>query len=198
MEIGMSDGMRLNDTSLTGVDPVISRDPVIRQDPPAPDESGLDAEMREFLAEGYIMSPTCFGSSSTQYADQLMEFINNEYSDQLYYQTLTRRATTSTARKVFKSIAASQLDNAKRFAAAYFLITGKRYFPTRTTIEPVVVPTSYLQALRQGYMSESQDAVKYRIFSQQVADRCLKRIAEDISNTEKKNSQDILGLIQIL
>jgi rubrerythrin len=190
MEIGMNDGKTIDVTSLTGTNSGSMGDPQL------PDQSDLNQELRDFLSEGYIMSVDCFGSNSTQYADRLMEFINDEYSDHLYYQTLSRRSTTSGARKLFKSISADELSHSKRFAAAYFLITGKRYFPTRTSIEPVVVPPSYIQALRDRYLAESRDAVKYHVFAQQTSDRCLNRITEATSNDEKRHAQDILELIQ--
>jgi rubrerythrin len=190
MEIGMNDGTTMDVTSLTDTSSGNVSDPQL------PDQSVLNQELRDFLSEGYIMSADCFGSSSTQYADRLMEFVNDEYSDHLYYQTLSRKAAASGTRKLFKSIAADELLHSKRFAAAYFLITGKRYFPTRTSIEPVVVPASYIQALRDRYLAESRDAVKYRTFAQQTSDRCLKRIAEATSNDEKQHAQDILELIQ--
>ena len=97
---------------------------------------------------------------------------------------------------MFREIAEDELRHSKRYAAAYFLITGKRYFPTRTSIEPVVLPASYLQALRDRYLAESRDAVKYRLFAQQSGDRCLKKIALDTSEDEKKHAQAIMELIQ--
>jgi rubrerythrin len=161
-----------------------------------PEDNLLDEETRQFMSEGYIMGSDCFGNSSNQYADRLMEFINDEYSDHLYYLMLARRSPTAYARRLFNGIAADELRHSKRYAAAYFLITGKRYFPTRNSIEPVVVPPSYIQALRQRYLAESRDAVKYRMFAQQTRDRCLTRIALATSEDEKRHAQNIMELIQ--
>lgn len=161
-----------------------------------PDDSTLDDATRDFMAQGYILGSDCFGKSAKQYADQLMEFIHDEYSDFLYYLQLSKKSSTASSKRLFKEISGDELRHAKRYAAAYFLITGKRYFPTRTSIEPVVVPASYLQALRDRYLAESRDAVKYRMFAQQVSDRCLKKIALDTSDDEKRHAQAIMELIQ--
>lgn len=161
-----------------------------------PDDRMMDEEMRNFMAEGYIMGADCFGVNSRRYADRLMEFINDEYSDSIYYSILARRAPNNRARRLFRSFSDDELRHAKRFAAAYFLITGKRYFPTRSSIEPVKVPPVYEQALRQRYLSESRDAVKYQMFARQTNDRCLKRIAVSTSIDEKNHAQSILELIQ--
>lgn len=163
-----------------------------------PDGRMMDEEMRNFMAEGYIMGADCFGVNSRRYADRLMEFINDEYADSIYYSILAQRAPDNRARRIFRNFSADELRHAKRFAATYFLITGKRYFPTKTTIEPVKVPPVYEQALRQRYLSESRDAVKYQMFARQISDRCLKRIAVSTSIDEKKHAQTILELIQAL
>ena len=57
-----------------------------------PDDSMLDEETKNFLAQGYIMGSDCFGRGAKQYADQLMEFIHDEYSDFLYYLQLSKKA----------------------------------------------------------------------------------------------------------
>ncbi|HEX2937898.1 MAG TPA: ferritin-like domain-containing protein [Ruminiclostridium sp.] len=163
-----------------------------------PDEDSMDDDMRRFMADGYIMGRNCFGSDSSQYADRLMEFINDEFSDHLYYSQLSRRSPTQYARKLFREMSADELRHSRRFAAAYFLITGKRYFPTRNTVEPVTVPPIFIQALRQRYLAESRDAVKYRMFAQQTRDLCLRRIAMNTSDDERRHAQEIMELLQTL
>jgi rubrerythrin len=163
-------------------------------DPPA--STAMSPEMQEFMEQGYLMGPDCFGSDAQQYANVLMEYINDEYRDYLYYNMLARRATTNNARRVFRSIAQDELKHAHRWAAAYFLITGKKYFPTRRTVELVTLPSNYSLALRDRYLAESRDAVKYRQFAASTTDRCLKRMATDTSDDERQHAQDLLGLIQ--
>ena len=163
-------------------------------DPPA--GNAMSPEMQQFMEQGYLMAPNCFGDDAQKYADILMEYINDEYRDHMYYKILSRRAPTNNARRIFRSIAGDEMKHARRWAAAYFLITGKRYFPTRSTVEHVSVPSNYNTALRDRYIAESSDAVKYRQFAAGTTDRCLKRMATETSNDERQHAQDILGLIQ--
>jgi len=161
-----------------------------------PQENAMNEDMKNFLAEGYLMGPDCFGTASQIYAQQLMEYINDEYRDYLYYTILSKRSISANARRIFRNIAADELKHSRRFASAYFLITGKRYLPTRSTVNPIIVPASYNQALRDRYIAESKDAVKYRQFASSTTDRCLKRMAMDTSNDERSHAHEILALIQ--
>ena len=154
-----------------------------------------DDELQLFMEQGYLMGPNCFSRESQAYAGRLMEYINDEYRDHLTYTTLTRRAPTSAARNIFRNLAADELRHARQFASAYFLITGKRYFPDRRTVTAPPMPP-YSQALRERYIAESRDAVKYRQFARETADRCLRRMAIDTSNDELHHAQQILSLIQ--
>jgi rubrerythrin len=165
-------------------------------DPPA--ATATSPEMQQFMEQNYLMGPNCFGSDSQKYSTQIMQYINDEYHDYLYYTILSRRAPTANGRRIFRNIAAAEMKHARLWASAYFLIIGKRYFPTRSMVGPVKVPTNYSQALRERYMSESADALKYRQFAAGTTDHCLKRMATDISDDERQHAQDILGLIQNL
>ena len=170
--------------------------------PVAPMRTGSDAppdrtddEMQRFMEQGYLMGPNCFSRESQSYAGRLMEYINDEYRDYLTYTTLARRAPAAAARTVFRNLAADELRHARQFASAYFLITGKRYFPDRRTVTTPSMPP-YSQALRDRYIAESRDAVKYRQFARETTDRCLRRMAIDTSNDERNHAQQILTLIQ--
>lgn len=140
----------------------------------------------------------CYGKSSEKYLQQLLEFINDEYRDYLYYNVLARKAPSGNARRVFRNIARDELAHARKFAAAYFLISGKRYMPTQATVEPVNVPSTYNQALRDRYLAEISDARKYRDFANAVDDSCLKALALRISEDEQQHAQLILEIIQTM
>jgi rubrerythrin len=175
--------------------PAAPLQPAVNSDDP-PAASPMSPEMQEFMAQGYLMGPNCFGKDAQNYTNQIMAYINDEYRDSLYYSTLTRRSTAGNARRIFRNIASDEMKHAHRWAAAYFLVTGKRYFPTRGTVEPVIVPPNYNTALRDRYIAESRDAVKYRQFADATSDRCLKRMAIDTSDDERQHAQEILSIIQ--
>lgn len=157
--------------------------------------SASDDDMQNFMAQGYLMGPNCFGRDARIYAEKLMEYINDEYRDYITYLALARKAPSARARTILRSIARDEMRHARRWAAAYFLITGKTYFPQRGSMEAPPI-ASYSQALRERYLAESQDAVKYRQFARETTDRCLRRIAMETSDDERQHAQHILELIQ--
>lgn len=158
--------------------------------------SEQDDDMKNFMEQSYLMNPSCFGRYSAVYADQLYQFINDEYRDHLYYLALSRKAPNNSSRHIFRNMAQDELKHARRFGAAYFLITGKKYFPTQSMVGPVSVPSSYHQALRDRYIAESRDVVKYRQFARNTEDTCLKRMANNTSDDERSHAQEIMELIQ--
>lgn len=161
-----------------------------------PAGSDTDAELKRFMDEGYLMGPGCFDKDSQTYAKQLLEYINDEFHDHIYYMILSKRAPTQTARRMFRDMAEDELRHARQWAAAYFLITGKRYFPTRNSIGPVNVPSNYLAALRERYIEEGKSALEYRRFASAVSDKCLRRMALETSDDERRHAQEIMRLIQ--
>lgn len=161
----------------------------------AAESPATDAEMQDFMEQGYLMGPNCFGRDARMYAERMMEYINDEYKDHLTYLALARRAPSAQARTILRNIAADEMRHARRWAAAYFLITGKRYFPERGSMEAAPI-ASYSQALRERYLAESQGAVQYRRFARETNDRCLRRLATEASNDERQHAQHILELIQ--
>lgn len=169
---------------------------------------GASMQMPAMTAPAAMQMPTavkaaqatmpCYGPDAMRYADTLKDFINDEYHDCMYYSALARRAPTACAQRVFRMIANDEKCHARKLAAAYFLITGKQYMPTRCTVDPVNIPCSYAQALRDRYIAEMQGAAEYRQFAAQVTDPCLKQLALDLAQDESQHAQLILEQIQCL
>lgn len=139
----------------------------------------------------------CFGEGSMQYADTLKEYIRDELSDSRYYSILSQKAPNKEASRIFKNMANDEYKHAKRFATAYFLITGKIYFPSYNELPLVIVPP-YREALRERYFAQSKDAVKYPKFAAQTNDPCLKKLAINTGKDEEKHAENIYELIEDL
>jgi rubrerythrin len=138
----------------------------------------------------------CYGKQSEKYAPQIKQFINSEYRDYLYYNILSQKSPKASAKRILSNISADEFRHSKKWGTAYFLITGERYIPSRANIEPVVVPTSYAQALRQRYLDETSDVLKYKNFAASVYnDQCLKKLATDISDDELQHANLILDIM---
>lgn len=137
-----------------------------------------------------------FNSCGTGDADRMMEYINDEYRDYLYYNELSKRARKATEKRMFKLIAAEELLHARHFAAAYFIITGKRFFPSRSSVEKVELPESYIQALRERYIEERKTEEKYRAFSGETNDGSISKMAYEAGEDEHSHAEQILGVIK--
>lgn len=137
----------------------------------------------------------CYGEESMPYADTIKEFIRDELLDSRYYSILATKSPTKEAAKIFGKMSADELRHARRFSAAYYLITGKTYFPTYNELPPVIVP-AYKVALRERYKAESRDSVKYPDFAAMVNDPCLKRLANNTGKDEEKHAEEIYTLIE--
>lgn len=159
-------------------------------------KSSVQASTCDLLADSCI-NPECFGSSSQQYADCLLEFIYDEYVGCQSYCALANRVPSSYARRVFRCLAESERRHSNRFVTAYFLITGKRFCPARNDFDATVSTSqSYCETLRQLYFEESCDAAKYRTFAGKVTDPCLKKLALELAEDEKRHAQQIMDLIR--
>lgn len=159
-------------------------------------KSSAQAPTCDLLADACI-NPECFGSSSLQYADCLLGFIYDEHVDCQSYCALAYRAPNSCARRVFRCLAECEKRHSNRFVTAYFLITGKRFCPARNDFDVTVSTSqSYCEMLRQLYFEESCDAAKYQAFASKVTDPCLRDLALEIAEDEKRHAQQIMSLIR--
>jgi rubrerythrin len=164
----------------------------VQPDPPViPLINSTPAVQRHTMPEMH-----CYGKQTEKYAPQIKEFIVDEYRDSLYYNILSQKSPSQSTKRIFSNISKDELRHSKKWGAAYFLITGERYIPMRAHIQPIVVPSSYSQALRERYIAESSDVIKYRNFAASVNDLCLKKLATDISEDEQQHANLILDIIQ--
>lgn len=83
-------------------------------------------------------------------AHQLQALVLECLHDASTYRALTRRSRRS--RQELADLAAWKTRQAKRLSAAYFLLSGVRYWPQAATVpEP---PESFFPVLRQQFMAE--------------------------------------------
>lgn len=121
----------------------------------------------------------CLGSSSAGHADQLQEDILAELESWQLYRHLARRVTGSVARAL-SSLASDKHRAARRLAAAYFLISGVRYWPTDRLAVPRA--SSWLGALRRRFAAEQQMENRFRVQSLDTEDACLAELYRDLAD----------------
>ena len=104
-----------------------------------------------------------------------------------FYRHLARRARGSEAR-VLNSLAGELHRQARKLSAAYFLLTGLRYWPSGTLATPAI--QSYWGALRQRHQAEQRQENAFRIAADDWDDPDMQELyAELIENCQRRCRQ---------
>lgn len=136
----------------------------------------------------------CLGSQALGSVPLLQAMIAQELRDARFYQALSRRAGGNAAR-LFAAMASDEWRHAKRLSAAYFLISGVRYWP-----EPheKVNLGSYLNALRQRFIAEQNGAAAYRAAAEECRDACLRELFLEHALDEGNHANQIRLVVEQL
>ena len=135
------------------------------------------------------------GAGSAIYGGQLQEFIDHEAADWRIYLSLSRRAPGGCAR-VLAAMAAEERRHAKRLSAAYFLISGVRYFPPESSLP---APRGALPAaLRQCFCAEQRGALAYLAAAEECSDPALCALYQELSRDEARHAQLLRELVEEL
>jgi rubrerythrin len=161
---------------------------------PGDEAAGMPSDPRAgVMPDGAAQS--CFGPESRPLAKKLLGYINDEYRDHLYYSSLARRAPDERAKRTLRRMASDELRHARQWSAAYYLITGEKYFPARPRAGEIAVPGSFSGALRERYSDEINSSREYSRFSQSSHDRCLSALAEETAADELRHARKLMGLL---
>lgn len=136
---------------------------------PAPHPKGHSPHS-DFPHAGGVLGEGCL-----ECAPLLQELIRRELADLREYQALARRAGGSPGR-VLAGMAGEKKRRAKRLSAAYFLISGVRYWPEGTGNPPI---TSYLGTLRRRFAQEQATMAAYLAGAESTTDPCLQQLFWD-------------------
>ena len=132
------------------------------------------------------------GEGTLDMAPLLQEMIRHELADMRGYQALAKR-TGGTQARVFQAMAQEEKTHAKRLSAAYFLISGVRYWPEGGKAVP---PTSYLGALRQRFGEEQAGMAAYLAGAEATTDPCLRQLFLELAREEWEHACKIRGLVE--
>ena len=99
----------------------------------------------------------------------LQELIRRALEDGRDYQTLARRSGGGVGR-IFGQMAGQARQNARELSAAYFLISGVRYWPESG---PAPQLGSYLGELRRRFIREQETMTACLTGAEATADPCL-------------------------
>ena len=137
----------------------------------------------------------CLGAASAVHGALLQRCIAAELSDHRAYLALSRRAPASCARAL-AAMAADERRHAKRLSAAYFLISGVRYFPADRVPAPAF--SSFTAALRRRFADEQRGASAYLAAGDETADPCLRALFQELAGEEAAHARLIRALLENL
>ena len=93
-------------------------------------------------------------------------------------------------------MAAEERRHAKRLSAAYFLISGVRYFPPESSLP---APRGALPAaLRQCFCAEQRGALAYLAAAEECSDPALCALYQELSRDEARHAQLLRELVEEL
>lgn len=135
--------------------------------------------------------PVCLGQDDAE-GQRLQELIRQALSDASIYQGLTRRSRR--ARQELLDLARQKTRQAKRLSAAYFLMTGVRYWPQETT--PVNPPESFFPVLRQQFLSEGRQREALNVAAQKAQDPCLRELYLSLAEEAGESTRAIRLIVE--
>lgn len=112
----------------------------------------------------------CLGSASASHGSQLQEDVLAALEGWQLYRHLARKVTGSASRTL-SALASEKHKQARKLAAAHFLISGVRYWPTDKLDTPRF--GSWLGTLRRRFAAEQQLDSRWRAASLDTEDPCL-------------------------
>ena len=110
-----------------------------------------------------------------------------------FYRHLARRARGTDARTL-NGMAADQHKEARKLSAAYFLLTGLRYWPTELLGTPAI--PSYWGALRTRHQAEQRQENAYRLAADDWNDPDLLALYNHLIEGCQRRSQQLRSLLE--
>lgn len=122
----------------------------------------------------------------------LQAFITDELSDWRTYQTLARRIPGGNGRALM-GVAADERRHAGRLSAAYFLLSGVKFWPPA---EPELTKEGWMALLRRRYWAERKGAEAYRTAAGRTGDSALRELYLELAGDEEAHAGVIRGILE--
>ena len=110
-----------------------------------------------------------------------------------FYRYLARRARGGSSR-ILSALAADQHQQARRLAAAYFLLTGVRYWPTGTLAAPAI--PSMWGALRRRYQAEEESGQAFLSAAGSSEDPALQELYRQLAQGCQEHCRRLRSLLE--
>ena len=123
---------------------------------------------------------------------QLQELVLGCLTDGSVYRDLARRTRRSVGD--LQELYQQKLRQAKRLSAAYFLLTGVRYWPREVT--PVNPPEGFFPALRERYLAEGRLATRLADMAGASGDGTLGELYTDLAQDTRDMVRAIRAIVE--
>ena len=110
-----------------------------------------------------------------------------------FYRYLARRARAGDAR-VLNSLAGELHREARKLSAAYFLLTGLRYWPSELLSAPAI--PSYWGALRARHQAEQRQETAYRMSADDWDGPDMQELYGELIESCQRRSRQLRGLLE--
>ena len=110
-----------------------------------------------------------------------------------FYRYLARRARAGDAR-VLNSMAGELHREARKLSAAYFLLTGLRYWPSELLSAPAI--PSYWGALRTRHQAEQRQEAAYRMAADDWDNPDMREMYGELVESGQRRSRQLRGLLE--
>lgn len=135
------------------------------------------------------MEPPASRECTTRLRQQTLEALEGWQ----FYRHLARR-TRGAAARTLTSLAADAHQQARRLAAAYFLLSGMRYWPTEQLAAPAI--PSFWGALRQRHLAEQQAELSYRMAADDTDDPALTELYQQLTESCRGRCRQLRALLE--
>ena len=110
-----------------------------------------------------------------------------------FYRYLARKARAGDAR-VLNGMAGEMHRHARKLSAAYFLLTGLRYWPSELLSTPAI--PSYWGALRTRHQAEQRQEAAYRMAADDWDDPDMRELYGELIEAGQRRSRQLRGLLE--
>ncbi len=136
--------------------------------------------------------PPAGGPGEDAGARQLQELVLTMLTDASVYRDLSRRSRRSVA--AVTGLGRLKTAQARRLGAAYFLMTGVRYWPAGAT--PVNPPEGFFPALRERFLAEGRLAGQLESLAAQAAGPDLRALYQDLAQETRELTRTIRSIVE--
>ena len=134
------------------------------------------------------------GPGSAAYGEQLQRQIADALESWQLYRYLARQSGGDGRGRMLSAMASRQHRAARRLAAAYFLISGVRFWPVDRLGVPHI--PSYLGSIRRAYLAEQQREQAYLLAGDDTADEALAQLYRELAQLCREHGERLRSVLE--